>query len=264
MKTICALFSTMFSATFLAAFLATLIVLFSNTVMAATSKPALDAANIDPKDMESLKRGAKYFADYCMGCHSASLMRYSRVGADLGIDEAELENMMIFTGAKVGDLMHVSVDAEDAKQWFGTKPPDLSVVARSRGVDWIYTFLRSFYQDPTRPWGVNNVVFKDVAMPHVLWELQGLQAAQYSNVVGDDGVTRQVITGFKVVETGDAAPAAYDVFVRDLVNFLHYMGEPAKSIRLQLGKWVILYLAIFFIVMYFLKKEYWKDVKKAH
>lgn len=243
---------------------AVFIALFSSVTFGATAKHALDAANIDPNDMESLKRGARHFANYCMGCHSASLMRYNRIGQDLGIDEAELENMMIFTGAKVGDLMHISMDAEDAKQWFGTKPPDLSVVARSRGIDWIYTFLRSFYKDPARPWGVNNAVFKDVAMPHVLWELQGLQAPNYDTLKGKDGMTRQVISGFELVEPGDASPSEYDLIVRDIVNFLHYLGEPAKSTRLRLGKWVILYLVLFLVLMYFVKKEYWKDIKKAH
>jgi len=241
---------------------ALLLVLFSNIVMGATTSHALEAANIDPDDTESLKRGAKYFADYCLNCHSVALMRYSRVGSDLGIDDVTLEDMMIFTGAKVGDLMQISLEAEDAKQWFGTKPPDLSVIARSRGVDWLYVFLRSFYKDESRPWGVNNEVFKDVAMPHVLWELQGLQVATYNDVLGDDGVSRKLISGLKLVEPGKVTPDEYNQVVRDIVNFLHYVGEPAKSTRLQLGKWVILYLALFFVLMYFVKKEYWKDVKK--
>ena len=149
---------------------------------------------------------------------------------------------------------------EEAMRWFGVVPPDLSVVSRSRGVDWIYTYLRSFYKDDSRPWGVNNTVFKDVAMPHVLWELQGLQAPQFDVITDKEGIQRQVITGLVPLEPGKLSTDQYDAAVRDLVNYLHYMGEPAKQSRLQLGKWVLLYLLLFFVVVWLLKKEYWKDV----
>ena len=236
--------------------------LTAGQAVAVTKGYPLDKANIDPNDMESLRRGATLFANYCFNCHSSSLMRYNRIGQDLGFDEAQLESLLIFTGAKVGDLMENAMHPDDAKRWFGVKPPDLSVVSRSRGVDWIYTYLRSFYKDPSRPWGVNNALFKDVAMPHVLWELQGLQVAQFDAITDKEGIKHQVISELKIIEPGKMSSEQYDNAVRDIVNFLHYMGEPTKLTRLQIGKWVILYLALFFVVMLLLKKEYWKDVKQ--
>ena len=222
---------------------------------------ALDKANINPSDQESLRRGASLFANYCFNCHSATLMRYNRIGRDLGFDDAQLEGVLIFTGAKVSDLMQNAMNSDDAKRWFGVAPPDLSVVSRSRGVDWIYTYLRSFYKDPSRPWGVNNAVFKDVAMPDVLWELQGLQQAEFETETDAEGMSHKVISSLKLVQPGKMSAEQYDNAVRDIVNFLNYMGEPTKQARLNLGKWVLLYLAILFVVVWLLKKEYWKDVK---
>jgi len=241
-------------------YLLVLFLLFVSSNVVASEGYPLDKANIDPTDTESLRRGATFFANYCFNCHSASLMRYNRIGKDLGYDEAQLESLFIFTGAKVGDLMKIAMQPEEAKRWFGVTPPDLSVVSRSRGVDWIYTYLRSFYKDDSRPWGVNNAVFKDVAMPHVLWELQGLQVPQYEEITDSDGIKRKVIASLEIVEPGKLSKESYDTAVRDLVNYLHYMGEPAKQTRLKLGKWVLIYLALFFVVVLLLKKEYWKDV----
>jgi len=240
--------------------LSLIFLLMAGNAFAATSGYTLDKANIDPTDTESLRRGATLFANYCFNCHSTALMRYNRIGQDLGYDEAQLDGLFIFTGAKVGDLMEIAIPPEDAKRWFGVTPPDLSVVSRSRGVDWIYTYLRSFYQDSSRPWGVNNAVFKDVAMPHVLWELQGLQAPKFDEHVDEEGVKHQIITDLNLVESGQLSAEQFDAAVLDIVNYLHYMGEPTKQTRLALGKWVILYLLLFFIVVFFLKKEYWKDV----
>lgn len=239
-----------------------LCLLFANLANAASTDFPLDKANIDPADGESLRRGATLFANYCFNCHSVSLMRYSRIGKDLDYDEAQLESLMLFTGAKIGDLMENSMQKDDAKRWFGVVPPDLSVVSRSRGVDWLYTYLRSFYKDPSRPWGVNNAIFKDVAMPHVLWELQGLQTAVRDVSKDKEGIEHQIITDLVLEETGKLSTEQYDNAVRDIVNFLHYMGEPTKQKRLQTGVWVIVYLGLFFIVMLFLKKDYWQDVKK--
>jgi ubiquinol-cytochrome c reductase cytochrome c1 subunit len=236
------------------------LLLVSGTVGAAENY-RLDKANIDPADTESLRRGATLFANYCFNCHAAALMRYNRIGKDLGYDEAQLESLFIFTGAKVGDLMEIAMPEEEAKRWFGVVPPDLSVVSRSRGVDWIYTYLRSFYKDDTRPWGVNNAIFKDVAMPHVLWELQGLQVPQFDVIIDKEGVKRQVIASLELAEPGKLSNEQFDATVRDLVNYLHYMGEPAKQTRMQLGKWVLIYLALFFAAVWLLKKEYWKDVQ---
>jgi len=220
----------------------------------------LDKAPIDPNDKASLQRGAKYFIDYCFNCHSLAFSRYNRMAHDLGIPEKEVTEKMLYTGAKIGDTMTIALQKDDAEHFFGNAPPDLSVEARARGVDWIYTYLRSFYRDPSRPWGVNNTVFKDVAMPDVLWELQGLQEA-VKEPVTENGKTRPVITGFKLIEKGKLSPDQYDGVVRDITNFLNYVGEPAKSKRLQVGRWVLGFLFLYFIVMWMLKKEFWRDVK---
>ena len=234
--------------------------LVSSLVFAAESEIKLDKANINLNDKEAIKRGAILFTQYCLSCHSAAYMRYSRIGEDLGMTNEQVTKELIRTGAKVGDTMTVTMDPKDAKRWFGNPPPDLSVIARARGVDWLYTYLRSFYKDDSRPWGVNNAVFKDVAMPDVLWELQGLQAANKEKIVDKDGTEREVITGFKLIEKGKLTPKQYDAAVHDLVTFLAYLGEPSKLQRLALGKWVILFLAIFLVIVYLLKKEYWKDI----
>jgi ubiquinol-cytochrome c reductase cytochrome c1 subunit len=220
----------------------------------ASSAVHLDQANIDPHDKASIIRGAQNFVDYCFGCHSLSFMRYNRIGKDLGLSEDEVSEKLLFTGAKVGDLMKNAIRGEDAARWFGTKPPDLSVVVRSRSVDWIYTYLRSFYKDDSRPWGVNNKVFKDVAMPHVLWELQGLQELKSA----ESGHDKQLV----LAQKGKLSPEQFDAWVRDTVNFLNYASEPTKQKRLAVGKWVIGFLLLFWLVMYLLKNEYWKDVKR--
>lgn len=220
----------------------------------------LDHVEIDLKDNESLRHGAKLFVDYCLNCHSAAMMRYSRIGQDLGMSEDEVEQQLLTAGGKIGETMEVVMRPKAAAKWFGTAPPDLSVLARVRGADWLYTYLRSFYRDDSRPWGVNNALFKDVAMPHVLWELQGLQEAETETAVDEEGHERTHITAFKLVEPGKLPPDEFDAAVADLVNFMVYMGEPSKLQRLALGKWVLLFLAVFFVLTYLLKKEYWKDI----
>jgi len=217
-------------------------------------------AKIDLADRPSLQRGAKLFVNYCLSCHSASFMRYNRMGRDLGLTDEQVIHNLMFTADKIGEPMNVAMSASDAKDWFGTTPPDLSVIARARGTDWLYTYLMTFYRDESRPFGVNNMVFKDVGMPHVLWELQGWQKPVYKSEVGEDGKSRQVIDKLELVEPGELTPAEYDKAVTDLVNFLAYMGEPAKLERQRLGVWVLLFLALLFVVSYALKKEYWKDV----
>jgi ubiquinol-cytochrome c reductase cytochrome c1 subunit len=229
------------------------------SVMASSSHHSLDSANIHLEDRQSIKRGAKLFVHYCLNCHSAELMRYSRIGQDLGMTEDEVSSELITTGAKVGGVMEVAIEKEDATRWFGKAPPDLSVISRARGVDWLYTYLRSFYRDESRPWGVNNTVFKDVGMPHVLWELQGLQAPVVEDV-DTHGTKQSTIVGFELVEAGQLNAQEYDAAVRDIVTFLAYLGEPSKLQRLALGKWVLLFLFGFLVLMYLLKKEYWKDI----
>jgi len=234
--------------------------LLSPGVYAASGHARLDAAHVDLEDRGALLRGANLFVDYCLNCHSAAYMRFNRIGEDLGLSEGDVMARLIKTSAKTGDTMTVAMDKEDGKRWFGTSPPDLSVVARARGADWLYTYLRSFYRDESRPWGVNNTLFKDVAMPHVLWELQGLQEPIKEKIVTEDGKEVEEITGFTLVEPGKLSPKEFDAAAHDLVSFLVYLSEPSKLQRLPLGKWVLLFLAVLFVLTYLLKKEYWKDV----
>ena len=219
----------------------------------------LDKANIDPTNKQSMQRGARTFVNYCLSCHSASLMRYERIASDLGIDEKLVSENLIFTGGKVGELMTVATADDDAKEWFGTVPPDLTVIARARGVDWLYTYMRSFYQDDSRHIGTNNLVFPDVGMPNVLWELQGVQEPVITTVKEHDGTELKVVE-LELVEPGLQTPKEFDRTVRDLVNFLDYMGEPAKYERRQLGTKVILFLLLFLVFAYLLKRDYWKDI----
>ncbi len=228
-------------------------------VLAAGGGVHLDKANIDPTNKQSLQRGARIFVNYCLSCHSAALMRYERMGTDLGIDEKLVSENLMFTGGKVGELMTVATAADDAKEWFGIVPPDLSVIARARGVDWLYTYMRSFYRDDSRHIGVNNLVFPDVGMPNVLWELQGIQEPVITTVKGHDGTEHKVVK-LELSEPGLQTPREFDRTVRDLVNFLDYMGEPAKYDRRQLGTRVILFLLVFLVLAYLLKRNYWKDI----
>ena len=233
--------------------------------LAAGGNVKLETAPVDPFDTESLKRGAKHFADYCYSCHAAKFMRYNRIGKDLGLDEAELREMFIFTRGKkgeptkVGELMTVAMTDEYAEKAFGTKVPDLSLTARARGADWVYTYLKSFYLDPYRPTGMNNTVFPDVGMPNVLATLQGLQKATYKTEKHGD-VEVEVLDRLELVQPGSMTEEEFDQFVGDLVNFMVYLAEPVQAERRSLGWKVLLFLAIFFVFAYLLKKEYWKDV----
>jgi ubiquinol-cytochrome c reductase cytochrome c1 subunit len=220
----------------------------------------LDHANIDPTNKNSLQRGAKIFVNYCMGCHSAKYQRYNRLARDLGISEEAVMQNLMFTGEKIGDQMDIAMTSAMGKKWFGAAPPDLTLVARVRGADWLYTYMRTFYQDDLRPFGVNNQVFSNVGMPNVLWELQGIQKPVYETVTDDEGKEHQTLVGVELVEAGTQSAEEFDRTVRDLVNFLVYMGEPIKLERQSLGIKVMLFLLLFFIVAYLLKREYWKDV----
>ena len=227
--------------------------------LAAGAGIQLDKANINPGNKASLQRGARLFVNYCLSCHSAELMRYERIGKDLGIEEKLVAENLMFTDGKLSDLMLVATADEDSKAWFGTVPPDLTVIARSRGVDWLYTYMRSFYRDDSKIIGVNNLVFPDVGMPHVLWELQGWQEPVITTVKDEYGNKSKSVT-LELVEPGLLTPKEYDRAIRDLVNFLDYMGEPAKHERRSLGVKVILFLLMFLVVAYLMKREYWKDV----
>ena len=240
--------------------LSVLLLVAPTLVIASGGGVHLDKASIDPTNKESLQRGAKTFVNYCMGCHSARYQRYNRLGRDLGISEEDIIDNLLFTGEKTGDLMDIAMTKDMGKRWFGAPPPDLTLVARVRGTDWLYTYLRTFYLDDSRPFGVNNQVFSNVGMPNVLWELQGWQKPVYTTVVDDEGHEHKVLEGLELEEAGSQTPAEFDRTVRDLVNFLAYMGEPIKLERQSLGVKVMLFLLVLFIFAYLLKKEYWKDI----
>ncbi|HSJ49587.1 MAG TPA: cytochrome c1 [Gammaproteobacteria bacterium] len=237
-----------------------LIALVPAWAMAAGPSIPLDKANINLHNKESLQRGAKLFVNYCLSCHSAQYQRYNRMARDLGLTDEQVAENLVFTGAQVGEQMKIAMSREDATRWFGAPPPDLTLVARSRGVDWLYTYLRTFYIDESRPFGVNNEVFPSVGMPHVLWELEGMKKATTETTVDKDGNPHTVITGYEMVKPGSLSPAEYDRSVRDLVAFMAYIGEPAQLERKRLGVWVLLFLAVLLVVSYLMKKEYWKDI----
>jgi ubiquinol-cytochrome c reductase cytochrome c1 subunit len=232
---------------------------YSGLALAAGGGYPLDTAPIDLNNKASLQRGAKLFVNYCMGCHSANYQRYNRFGRDAGLTDEQIVDNLIFTGVKVGDTMRIGMSQSDGNKWFGAAPPDLSVIARSRGEDYLYTYLRTFYVDDSRPWGVNNAVFPSVGMPHVLWELQGWQTPiMEMHVEGDE--EKEVITGFEITQPGTMSPPEFDAAMADLVNFLSYVGEPIQLERKRIGIWVLLFLVLAFGVFYLLKKEYWKDI----
>ncbi|MES2354540.1 MAG: cytochrome c1 [Pseudomonadota bacterium] len=220
----------------------------------------LESAPINPNDRISLQRGARTFVNYCMGCHSAAYMRYSRL-TDLGLTEQQIKENLVLTGSKVGDTMTIAMQKGNAKEWFGAAPPDLSVIARSRGADWLYTYLRTFYKDDSRPTGWNNLAFDKVGMPHVLWQLQGIQVLKASEKENAHGHNKASSPALELVTPGQLSPKDYDLLVADLVNYLAYMGEPAKAARTQLGIIVLFFLTFMFALLLLLKQEYWKDVK---
>jgi len=214
----------------------------------------LDKAPINLADQDSLQRGARTFVNYCLNCHSASAMRYSRM-QDLGLTEDQIKDNLMFAAEKPGEQMKVAMTKTEAKAWFGAAPPDLSVIARSRGADWLYTYLRGFYRDDSRTTGWNNTVFDKVGMPHAMWSLQGEMAPVYKQ---HDG--HEVIERLELAKPGTQTLAEYDATAGDLVNYLVWMGEPAQLQRKQLGLIVLAFLAVFFVVAYYLKKEFWKDI----
>jgi len=220
-------------------------------------------AGTDIYNTESLQRGARNFMSYCSGCHSLQYLRYNRMGADLKIPPADLTALM-FTSTKAFDHI-VSAMPVDSEKWFGKRPPDLTLITRAKGVDYVYSFLKGFYVDPTRIWGVNNQYYPNEAMPFVLAPLQGLQKPLFKKE-SVDGQDKQVLTGLELIppppgeEKRYLTPAQYDDFVRDTVNFLDYAGEPIKAKRQSMGIYVVLFLLVFFVFAFLLKKEYWKDV----
>lgn len=228
---------------------------------------ALDRAPDRSTDMAALQNGAKLFVNYCLNCHAAASMRYNRL-RDIGLTEDQIKTNLLFTGEKAGDLMQTAMTAKNAKELFGVVPPDLSVIARARssgdgsGADWLYTYLRTYYKDDTRPTGWNNMVFPNVGMPHVLWELQGTRTAKFQEE--KDPHTGGVVhkfAGFQQIKAGKLSTNDYDVAVADLVGYLQWMGEPIQNTRKRLGVWVLLFLGIFFVVTWRLNAAFWKDIK---
>jgi ubiquinol-cytochrome c reductase cytochrome c1 subunit len=215
----------------------------------------LQRANIDPTDNESLQRGAKHFVTYCLGCHSIKHIRYQRMSLDFGIDDKKVLAEIAPQGATIYQQMHTAMNTHDSEKWFGVQPPDLSLISRSRNADWLYSYLKGFYTDTTKPLGTNNLVFKDVGMPNVFWQLQGEQKATFKTVDG-----HQEIEALVSEIPGTLSGQEFDAMVNDLVNFLVYVGEPIKLERQRMGKYVLFFLGMFLLIAYLLKKEYWKDV----
>ena len=226
---------------------------------------AWDKAPNKTNDMAALQNGAKVFANYCLNCHAAAFMRYNRL-QDIGLTEAQIKDQLLFTSAKVGDTMKVAMDPNQAKDWFGANPPDLSVIARSRagsggsGADYLYTYMRTFYPDADKPTGWNNLAYPNVGMPHVLWELQGERSPVFATMK-EYGKDVQVFKGWEQVKPGSMTPLQYDEAVGDLVNYLQWMGEPGQNTRVRVGVWVLLFLGVFTLFAWRLNAAYWKDVK---
>lgn len=235
----------------------TLILLLLPLSVFASSIVGLQEADIDLSDNASLERGARTFVTYCLGCHSAKHIRYKRIAIDLGLSDQEVLKEIAPVGAAIYDQMHSAMNGHDANKWFGTQPPDLSLIARSRGADWLYSYLKGFYVDKSKPLGVNNTVFEDVGMPNMLWQLQGLQVPVYKDTAEGE---QKVIEKLVIEEEGTMSPEEFDKTVNDLVNFLVYVGEPVQLERESIGKYVLFFLMMFLVIAYLLKKEYWKDI----
>lgn len=244
--------------------------LFTGAAQASSEGPAWDTF---PKervtDTAALQNGAKLFVNYCLNCHAAAFMRFNRL-RDIGLTEEQIKTNLVLTGVKVGETMKVALDPKDAKDWFGGLPPDLTLVARSRadgakgtGADYIYTYLRTFYRDETRATGWNNLVFPNVGMPHVLWELQGQQRAVFAEEKDphDPAKSTHVFKGFEQITPGKLSQAEYNLAVADLVAYLQWMSEPVQTDRVRLGVWVLLFLSVFTVIAWRLNAAFWKDVK---
>jgi ubiquinol-cytochrome c reductase cytochrome c1 subunit len=225
-----------------------IIFLLYSSISFSAENIELSKAPIDLTNNQSLQRGAKTFINYCLNCHSANFMRYSNL-QDIGLSAETIKNDLLFTGDKIGDTMSVNMSAKDSKKWFGASPPDLSVVARSRGADWIYSYMRGFYSDPSRPMGWNNTVYVNSAMPHILWELQGEQ------------ILNPKTKKLEKFSSGKLDAKEYDAMIADLTNYLVYMSEPDQLKRKKMGYYVIGFLLLLLFLTIKLKKEYWRDIK---
>lgn len=244
------------------------LVLLPTFVLAAEGGFPLQRAPDHTNDLSALQNGAKLFVNYCLNCHSASSMRYNRL-QEIGLSEKQIKENLLFTSDKVGDLMTTSMTVKDGKEWFGAAPPDLSVIARAKssaagpGTDYLYTYLRTFYQDDTRPIGWNNMVFPNVGMPHAFWELQGIQKPKFVDEKDPHNPAKTIhkFVGFELVKPGKMSVLEYDTAVADLVSFMSWVSEPVQRKRKQLGVWVLLFMGIFVVLAWRLNASYWKEVK---
>ncbi len=238
---------------------------FSFNAFSSSGGISWDKAPNKLNDMAALQNGAKLFVNYCLNCHSAAFMRYNRL-TDIGLTEAQIKANLLITNAKIGETMQAAIDPREAKAWFGGNPPDLSVIARSRagsggtGADYLYTYMRTFYRDADKPTGWNNLAFPNVAMPHVLWELQGERNPLFE-VTAAHGHEVKTFKGWEQVKAGTMTSLEYDQAIGDLVNYLQWMGEPAQSTRVRVGVWVLLFLGLFSFFAWRLNAAYWKDIK---
>ena len=249
----------------LAVGLVAVLALAGNGVQAASEGIAWDKAPNKTNDMAALQNGAKLFVNYCLNCHSAAFMRYNRL-KDIGVTEQQIKDNLLFATDKVGETMKAAIDPRQAKEWFGGNPPDLTVIARSRsghggtGADYLYTYLRTYYRDDTKATGWNNLAFPSVAMPHVLWELQGVREPVFEDRE-DHGHKTSVFKGWKQVSAGTMSPLQYDQAMGDLVGYLQWMAEPAQNTRVRVGVWVLMFLLVFTFIAWRLNAAYWKNIK---
>jgi ubiquinol-cytochrome c reductase cytochrome c1 subunit len=227
-----------------------------STLAIAASELKLEAAGNDVDNIISLQRGARNFMNYCSGCHSAQYVRFKSVARGLGLSEDQVVQNLMFNAQKTFETIRAAMPSDDARRWFGQPPPDLSLMARARGTDYIYNFLKGFYLDPESPTGVDNIVLAGTSMPNVLWELQGLQQAEFAELEHQGMVFQK----FDQFSAGSLSPEEFDSFVRDTVNFMEYIAEPVRSTRRKLGVWVLMFLTVFLVIASMLKKQIWKDV----
>jgi len=238
----------------------------AGAVLANTGGIAWDKAPDKSNDVLALQHGAKLFVNYCLNCHSAAYMRFNRL-KDIGLTEQQIKDNLLFTTEKVGDTMKATIDPRNAKDWFGGNPPDLTLIARSRsssgqgtGADYVYTYLRTFYPDPSKATGWNNLAYPNVGMPHVLWELQGKRTPEYTPIE-QHGHEVEVFKGWKQVTPGTMSPAEYDAAMGDLVGYLNWMADPSQGTRVRVGVWVLLFLLVFTFFAWRLNAAFWKNVK---